>query len=272
MRRLIVGCGYLGGRLARSWREAGDTVYATTRGERADLLSRLGFRPLTLDVTDVPPMTTLPQVDTVVFAVGRDRRSGVTMRDIHETGLRAVLDALPPTSGRVIYISSSGVHGQDSGEWVDEESACEPVSAGGQACVSGERLLARHPRGRGAVVLRLAGLYGRGRVPYAAHVKAARPIAGARDGFLNLLHIDDAAAAVVAAAGGGSGTYLVSDGHPTTRGEYVEWLAGRLGLPAPSFEGGIGLGKRVRNAHALGDLVPRLAYPSYRDDQTPWVD
>jgi nucleoside-diphosphate-sugar epimerase len=200
MRRLIVGCGYLGGRVARSWREAGDTVYATTRGERADLLARLGFRPLTLDVTDVPPMTTLPQVDTVMFAVGRDRRTGVTMRDIHETGLRAVLDALPPTSGRVIYISSSGVHGQDSGEWVDEESTCEPVSAGGQACISGERLLSRHPRGRGAVVLRLAGLYGRGRVPYAAHVTSALPIAGAPDGFLNLLHIDDAAAAVSASA------------------------------------------------------------------------
>ena len=266
MRRMIVGCGYLGDRVARCWREAGDTVYATTRGHRSEMLSRSGLRPLTLDVTDVPTTTCLPQVDTVVFAVGRDRQAGVTMQDIHVTGLRAVLDALPDTTGRVIYVSSSGVYGQNSGEWVDEESACEPVSAGGHACLSGERLLSTHPRGHDAVVLRLAGLYGRGRAPYAAQIRSTTPIAGSRDSFLNLVHVDDAAASVVAAAACNRGrTYVISDGHPPTRGEYVEWFAARLGVPAPPFEGGVSLGKRVRNSRAVGELIERLTYPSYRD-------
>lgn len=266
MRRLIVGCGYLGDRVATSWREAGDTVYATTRGDRGQTLSRSGFLPLTLDVTDVATTATLPQVDTVVFAVGRDRATGVTMQEIHVAGLRAVLGALPETTGRVIYISTSGVYGQNAGEWVDEESPCQPVSVGGRACLSGERLLATHPRGRDAVVLRLAGLYGRGRVPYAPQIRSTIPIAGPRDAFLNLLHLDDAAAAVVAAAGRDRGrTYVVADGHPTTRGEYVEWLAARLGVHPPPFQGGSGLGKRIRSARALGDLVPRLAHPSFRD-------
>jgi nucleoside-diphosphate-sugar epimerase len=266
MRRLMVGCGYLGDRVARLWCEAGDTVYATTRGGRAEMLSRSGLRPLTLDVTDVPTAAALPTVDTVVFAVGRDRQTGVTMRDIHLTGLRAVLEALPPATGRVIYVSSSGVYGQDSGEWVDEESACEPLSAGGRACLSGERLLSTHPRGRDAVVLRLAGLYGPGRAPYATHVRSTIPIAGSRDAFLNLVHVDDAAAAVVAAAAcGGGRIYAASDGHPPTRGDYVEWLAARLRMPAPPFEGGTGLGKRVRNSRVLCELVERLTYPSYRD-------
>ena len=261
-----MGCGYLGHRVARCWREAGDTVYATTRGHRSEMLSRSGLRPLTIDVTDVPTTTALPLVDPVVFAVGRDREAGVAMRDIHEMGLRAVLDALPDDTGRVIYVSSSGVYGQDSGEWVDEESACEPVSAGGRACLSGERLLSAHPRGRDAVVLRLAGLYGPGRTPYLTHVRSTIPIAGSRDAFLNLVHVDDAAAAVVAAAAcGGNRTYDVSDGRPPTRGDYVEWLAARLGMPAPPFEGGTGLGKRVRNSRALGELLERLTHPSYRD-------
>jgi nucleoside-diphosphate-sugar epimerase len=263
-----VGCGYLGERVARLWRDAGDDVYATTRGPRVDALSLAGLRTFVLDVTAVPASVALPVVDTVVVAVGRDWRSGATMFDIHVTGLCAVLDALPGFTGRVIYVSSTGVYGQSAGEWVDEESVCEPASEGGTACLSGERLLFAHARGRHAIVLRLAGLYGPGRVPRAATVGAGTPIAGSPDAYLNLIHVDDAARAVVAAACTAleaRSTYTVSDGHPPTRGEYVEWLAARLGVASPPFEGGSGLGKRVRNARAVRELGLRLQYPSYRE-------
>jgi len=268
VRRLVVGCGYLGERVARLWRDAGDEVYATTRGHRADALSGAGFRPLKMDVTAGSALGPLPVVDTVVFAVGRDRRSGATMFDIHVAGLRSLLDALPGSTGRVIYVSSTGVYGQDTGEWVDEDSVCEPVSEGGKACLSGERLLSAHVRGRDALVLRLAGLYGPARVPLSANVTAGRPIAGSPDAYLNLIHVEDAAAAVAAAAAAGpvtGPTYVVSDGHPPTRGEYAGWLATQLGVPRPVFEGGSGLGKRVRNARAVRVLGLRLEYPSYRE-------
>ena len=249
MRRLVVGCGYLGERVARFWRDAGDEVYATTRGNRAERTVQ-GGAPAADDGCD-PRMRLgpLPVVDTVVFAVGRDRQSSATMLDIHVAGLRSLLDALPGSTGCVIYASSTGVYGQGTGEWVDEESVCEPVSEGGKACLSGERLLIAHARGRDALVLRLAGLYGPGRLPQSADVTAGRPIAGSPDAYLNLIHVEDAAAAVVAAAALGpvtGRTYVVSDGHPPTRGEYQRWLATQLGVPRPVFEGGSGLGKRVR--------------------------
>ena len=79
------------------------------------------------------------------------------MFDLHVKGLRAVLDALPGSTGRMIYASSTGVYAQNAGEWVDEESVCEPVREGGKACLSAERLLFAHARGRDALVLRLAG-------------------------------------------------------------------------------------------------------------------
>ncbi len=268
VRRLVIGCGYLGERVARLWRGAGDEVYATTRGQRADALAEAGLRPLTLDVTAEPPAVALPVVDTIVFAVGRDRQSGATMADIHVKGLRAVLDALPAPTGRVIYVSSTGVYGQDDGEWVDEESACEPAHDGGRACLSGERILFDHPRGRDAIALRLAGLYGPGRVPLSTDVAAGRPIAGSPDAYLNLIHVADAASAVVAAAASRPGTgpiYVVSDGHPAPRGEYVQHLATRLGAAPARFEGGSGLGKRARNARAIRELGLRLTYPSYRE-------
>jgi nucleoside-diphosphate-sugar epimerase len=207
-------------------------------------------------------------VDTVVFAVGRDRRSGATMSDIHVEGLRAVLDALPAETGRVIYVSSTGVYAQDAGEWVDEASVCEPMSEGGRACLAGERLLFAHAHGRNAIVLRLAGLYGPGRVPRAADLTAGRPIAGSPHAYLNLIHVEDAARAAVAAAACEpitDRTYVVSDGHPPTRGEYVGLLATRLGAPPPVFDGGSNLGKRVRNDRAVRELGVRLQYPSYRE-------
>jgi nucleoside-diphosphate-sugar epimerase len=268
VRRLVVGCGYLGQRVARLWRDAGDEVYATTRGDNLDALSRAGLRPLTMDVTRGPVLSALPVVDTVVFAVGWARRSGATMFDIHVEGLRAVLDALPRSTGRVIYVSSTGVYAQDAGEWVDEESVCEPVREGGKACLSGERLLFAHARGRDALVLRFAGLYGPGRVPRSADVTASRPIAGSPDAYLNLIHVDDAARAVVAAAASEpvtDRTYVVSDGHPPTRAEYVRLLATQLGAAPPVFEGGSGLGKRVRNDRAVHQLGVRLQYRSYRE-------
>jgi len=268
VRRLVVGCGYLGGRVARLWRDAGDEVYATTRGERVEALSRAGLRPLRLDVTGEPESGTLPVVDTVVFAVGRTPPSDATMADIHVRGLSAVLDRLPAATGRVIYVSTTGVYAQDTGEWVDEESACEPVREGGKACLSGEQLLLAHARGRDGLVLRLAGLYGAERVPRAADVTAGRTVAGSPDAFLNLIHVEDAAHAVVAAADAPlvtGQTCVVSDGHPPSRGEYVQLVAARLGLAQPMFEGGGGLGKRARNARAIRELGLRLQYPSCRD-------
>ena len=150
----------------------------------------------------------------------------------------------------------------------DEESACEPTREGGQACLSAERLLFAHARGRDGLVLRLAGLYGAGRVPHSSDVTAGKSIAGSPDAYLNLIHVDDAASAVVAAAAARpaiSRTYVVSDGNPATRGEYAKLLATRLGVAPPSFEGGTGIGKRVRNARAVHELGLRLTYLSYRD-------
>jgi nucleoside-diphosphate-sugar epimerase len=268
VRRLIVGCGYLGERVARAWRDSGDTVYATTRGPRAGVLANAGLHPVIVDVCAGQALSALPPTDTVVFAVGGARQSASTGCDTQVDGLRAVLDALPESTGRVIYVSSTGVYAQDAGEWVDEASVCAPASASGRSCLAAEQVLFAHPRGGDALVLRLAGLYGPGRVPRSADVRAGRTIAGSPDAYLNLIHVDDAARAVLAAAAATqavSRTYVVSDGNPPTRGEYVGLLASRLGVAPPAFEGGTARGKRVCNARAIRELALQLTYPSYRE-------
>ena len=48
------------------------------------------------------------------------------MRDVYVEGLQNVLDRLPPSVGRFVYASSTGVYGQAGGEWVDEDSPTVP--------------------------------------------------------------------------------------------------------------------------------------------------
>ena len=96
-RRLIVGCGYLGQRVADRWLAAGDTVFATTRSPaRADQFAAIGLRPLLGDVTVAGPggLPELPEVDTVLWAVGFDRSAAASYEDVHVTGLGRLLDRL----------------------------------------------------------------------------------------------------------------------------------------------------------------------------------
>src|SRR5262249_43652078 len=89
--KLVVGCGYLGRRVAALWRAAGHRVFATTRGERrADELRGLGVEPVVCDVLDTARLA-LPAADGVAYCVGFDRTAGATMRAVYVGGLANVL-------------------------------------------------------------------------------------------------------------------------------------------------------------------------------------
>ena len=175
-----------------------------------------------------------------------------------------------------IYISSTGVYAQTDGEWVDEDSATEPTRDGGRACLAAEKLLADYPLCRRSIVLRLAGLYGPGRIPLRRQIEAREPLATPSDGFLNLIHVDDAAQIVLLAE-----TYapppqcfVISDGHPVPQSEYYEELARLLHAPPPTFQRPdknspaarrSESDKRINNARMMAVLRPQLKFPSYRE-------
>jgi nucleoside-diphosphate-sugar epimerase len=236
--RLIVGCGYLGSRVAARWQAAGDQVHVVSRSpDRARQWSEQGFHSHVADVTQPSTLQHLPPAETVLVAVGFDRRSGLAMRDVYVQGLAHLLAALPPDPGRLIYVSSTGVYGQSAGERVDEDSPCEPSREGGLASWEAEQRLLAHPLGRRSVRLRLAGLYGPGRIPFLAALAAGEPLATPADSLLNLIHVDDAADVVCWAAHAAPvpGLYVVSDGHPVVRREFYAEVARRIGAAVPRF-------------------------------------
>src|SRR5690606_29190096 len=134
-----------------------------------------------------------------------DRTSGHSQRDVYVDGLRHVLNAMAGRCERFVYISSTSVYGQTQGEWVDESSPCRPDRPNGQACLEAENLVweffpaGMDPEQSGAVVLRLAGIYGPGRLlRRVEQLRSGDPIGGNPEAWLNLIHVDDAATAVLA--------------------------------------------------------------------------
>lgn len=277
MRKLIFGCGYLGLRVAQRWVAEGNRVFAVTRyQERAFVLQSSGIEPLVADIMAPHSLRDLPAADSVLFAVGHDRERGHSIGDLYVGGLRNVLDQLPAGISRFIYVSSTGVFGQSDGSWVNEASPCEPKREGGRACWQAELLLRQHQVHTQTVVLRLAGIYGPGRIPRRKELQAGLPIEAASEGYLNLIHVDDAAAVVVAADQRAPlpSLYCVSDGHPVIRREYFRQLAALLGAAEPRFrepqrETPAALrassSKRVSNRHLLRQLGLQLQYPSCRE-------
>jgi nucleoside-diphosphate-sugar epimerase len=278
MTKLVFGCGYLGRRVAKLWRQQGDPVVAVTRSaSKAAELAGDGIQPLVADINrpeSLGPIGKVSEIGTVLFAVGFDR-SGRTIREVYVEGLAAVLRVLPAVS-RLIYISSTGVYGQVTGDVVDETSPCQPTREGGKACLAAEQLLQQSNLAKQTIILRLAGIYGPDRVPRAKELQAGTAIAAPAQGYLNLIHVDDAAAIVLLAEERAMppALYCVSDGQPVIRAEYYRELAQLVGAPPPRFidptpdspaAQRAASDKRVSNARLLRDLAPTLRYPTYRE-------
>ena len=272
---LIVGCGYLGKRVARLLVERGDRVFGTTRSlGRGIELSRLGIEAVVADVTVPDSLARLPEVDRILYCVGFDRSKGLPIRTVYVDGLRHALGHLIERAGKLVYASSTGVYGQDDGGWVDEDSPAEPLSESGRACLEAEGVVRSYETdGRlPSTILRFSGLYGPGRIMLRDALMQGKPISGDPGRCLNVVHIDDAATAAVAALdrGQAGSLYLVSDDRPAPRREFYALAAEVLKAPEPRFEspepgspkaGREESNKRVSNARMHAELGVNLAYP-----------
>jgi nucleoside-diphosphate-sugar epimerase len=250
-------------------------VWATTRNAcKAARMGSQGIQPLIADWADKRTLRNLPEVDQILVAVSYDRFSRHCQYDSQVGGLRNLLDSSSPDAN-VCYISTTGVYHQTDGSWVDESSPTRPKREAGRAHLSAEELLHQLRPNSPWTILRLAGIYGPGRVPRVANVIAGRPIASPPSGFLNLIHVDDAVDAVMAAWSMSKlRLYAVSDDNPVVRSEFYHEIARQCGAPPPSFieppsdapaRMRSESNKRIWNRRMKRDLVANLRYPTYRE-------
>lgn len=264
----IVGCGYLGSRVATAWRDSGRTVFALTRS-RPEPLRAMGIEPIIGDVMKPETLAVLPHASTVLYAVGMDRTSGYSMREVYLQGLENVLKTLPNCE-RFISISSTSVYGQTQGELVDEASATQPIEESGSVVLAAEELLKRYvPH---ATILRFAGIYGPNRLLRRNPILNAQPLVGDAEKWLNLIHVEDGVRAVLAAeaAAAQGSTFNIADDTPVWRRDFYTRLAQQLNATPALFEpyppGHVAkpeANRRVNNAKARAELGFAPQFPSY---------
>ena len=275
LKRLIFGCGFLGWPLAKAWQLGGDEVFAVTRKPgRAAEFEQHNLLPIVADITDQNSIGELPEVDTVVIAVGMDRSMYKNVHDVYVQGLENILRQLHPKTGQLIYVSSTGVYGNFNGDWVDEDSPTDPKREGGKACLAAEEVLRSCEFADRATVLRMAGLYGNERVPTRKVIEAKQWDKLSANGYLNLIHVADAVSAIqiVAQQEIKNELFLVSDSHPSLRRDYYQFIADCFGMPeipwnltaTPDPESRSSASKRIRNTKLLAQTGLELRFPDYR--------
>lgn len=266
-RVFIAGAGYVGTVAAAGLARAGHTVDIGRRSPGAMARSHAMdvLRPETYPAA-------LREADCVIYCVSADAFTPEAYRAAYVDGLALVLAAAAAGGAkRFVFVSSTGVYGQDDGSVVDESSPAQPRGFSGRTILEGEALLAGAPL-EGATI-RFSGIYGPGRDRLVRMVRSGAPVsAKARAAMTNRIHRDDCARALahLVAQPALAPLYLGTDEAPTPTGEILDWIAARLGMQPPPLGEDTGEApqrggnKRLSSARLRGEGF-RFLYPTYRE-------
>jgi nucleoside-diphosphate-sugar epimerase len=277
IRGLIVGCGYVGKRLAERLANHWD-LHAIVRSESsARNMPGLALTPIDLDVCELPPELVRAARNAMVLYLVPPPGQGVSDSRL-ERFLGSLGSAVP---AMILYMSTTGVYGDCGGSLVNEQSPTRPGNDAARRRVAAEDCVAQFcdaNRCR-SVVFRVPGIYGPGRLPI-ARLTRGEPIIRPQDAPPgNRIHVDDLVSACVAAAQQPvSGTFNISDGNHASSTAFIEATASLAGLPPPQqipvaeARGQISPGmlsflcesRRVDNRRMLEELNFPLRYADYR--------
>ncbi|GGJ09473.1 NAD(P)-dependent oxidoreductase [Halobellus salinus] len=236
-RVVIVGCGYVGLELGRQLRGAGHDVVGVRRSDAGlDAVADAGLEPHRADATDPESLGELPDAEWVVFAASSGGRGAAAAREVYVEGLRNVVAEYASrvsSPDRLVYTSSTGVYGDHDGAFVDEGTPLDPQTDKTRVLADAERVATEEAADAGidGTVARFAGLYGPNRYRLDRYLDG--PVT---EGYLNMVHRDDAAGAVAFCLESDCArgeVVLVVDDEPVDKWEFADWLAAECGVDTP---------------------------------------
>ena len=264
--------------------------WAARSDEGVEQIDDAGFEAVQADITDREALATVPDVDAIVFAASSGGRGAEAAREVYVEGLRTAIEAFGEREhvpDRLVYTSSTGVHGDHDGDWVNEETPLEPTTDKTEVLAEAERLALEEPVNYGfeGTVARFAGLYGPGRYRLERYLEG--PVTA---GYLNMVHRDDAAGSVryVLEEDLARGEVVqVVDDDPASKWDFADWLADECGVEQPPkqtkaerladddlSEAGrrrILTSKRCSNEN-LRELGYEFAFPTFREGYHDAID
>jgi len=272
------GLGYSAQRTAQRLAERGWRVSGTsTSAEGIARLQRAGFDVVLFDGTHASPEAgpLLAQATHVLLSIPPGPNGDPAFVHYGE----AV--AASKSIAWIGYFSTVGVYGDAAGGWVSEDEDARPASSRGKLRLAAERSWQTlgETSGKRVDIFRLPGIYGPGRSAI-EDVKAGTARRLIKPGqVFNRIHVEDITAAVIAAIDKGAPgrVYNVTDDEPGPPQDVVTYAAELLGRsPPPEIDFATAdlspmarsfysESKRVSNARLKRELLPRLAYPTYRE-------
>ncbi len=140
-------------------------------------------------------------------------------------------------SNRSVYVSTTGVYGDQAGLWIDETQPIKPQTPRAQRRVDAERIFRKWGKfyGRHAMILRSPGIYAADRLPI-ERLKAKTPALNKEeDVYSNHIHADDLARLcwLTLFRGRSQRIYNACDHTQMYMGEYFDTVAYAFKLPLP---------------------------------------
>ncbi len=221
--------------VAQRLRARGDEVWALRRTPPVGAAD--GIRWVRADLTVAQSLQHLPAgLTQLVYLPAPDRRDACAYGALFADGLHNLLAAAGmATLQRVLLVSSSAVYGEHGNAWVDENTPTAPLAFNGTLLRDVELWLATQPVR--PIVLRLAGLYGPGRLQLLERLRAGLvTVPRVARHWANRVHVDDAAAAIahVLQLVDPLPLYLGVDDTPLPMDVLYDHLAALIGAPLPA--------------------------------------
>ncbi|MCW9023915.1 MAG: SDR family oxidoreductase [Gammaproteobacteria bacterium] len=277
----IVGCGDIGRRVARQWQDAVESIPISglVRSEQsANELTEQSIQPVLVDL-DEPAVAgfTIPD-HSLIYYFAPPPKSGIT--DPRMAHFLAGLSNNLPL--KFIYLSTSGVYGNQQGQLIDEATTPNPVEPRAKRRYAAETVVRDWGEKNNVpvVILRVGGIYGPGRLPLKRIIDRVPMVHEHLAPATNRIHAEDLAQACVAAAeyGQAGAIYNISDGCETNMTDYFNQIADFFDLPRPptlgwdEAENQLSAGmlsylresRRLDNRRMLKELKVQLHYPDLK--------
>jgi nucleoside-diphosphate-sugar epimerase len=262
---LMVGLGDLGSRIARLGVKAGNRVVGMRRGDQTPASVEHWQQDAALPWSG-PGL--IP--DDVVLCLSPSGSGAEAYRRAYLAVARQAADWLrrEAPQAHVWLISSTGVYGQQQGEWVDEDALREPQRETARVLVEAENFWLE--QSQPVTLLRPSGLYGPGREFMLRQAQTGVLPGPDQPVYTNRIHIDDAARAVMhliqrRRQGLDTATaYNLTDTCPASLYDLLHWLHRQMGIEAVVEQPMQRPSKRVSHQR-LKDTGFIWHYPSFRE-------
>lgn len=253
---LILGIGQVGASLIRLADPTTKITGATRNPLRLFEFVELGITPLIMP---------LPSAE-IIEPLARNAWVVVTFPPGTESD--AVLAPACRLARRLIYVSSTGVYGRQSGT-IDDTTAVAMDDSNTQRIAAEE-----YWRHSGAIILRAPGIYGPQSGLHIRLKQGTYRLPGDGKLMSSRIHVDDLARTIFALLEKEKtrqNTYVIGDKNPCSQLEVVTWLCREMKLPLPEsvaltdVNSTMKSNRSVDSSGLLQELQLSLLYPSYED-------